>query len=326
MSEDYGIVHYKKFNQGNSISALSAIRDCISAATSGYWEIDGSISLSNLSTQLALKAKSNLSFSFPHSNGNPNDQRIAISAPTSEKLEFAYAPDGWGVVSSFNNLNSTSQTWTGFRPITANNTKNIENTSKIVYVVQYRDNNATTPYPASTLAILLGNSDNNVMDWCAYAGRGITVQNPSDFSLGLFGDCLLVGAAVFSGAGMMTGGSTPVSSVVRTGNNTWHYTSTTQFDADQIKNINDIRRVVPYEIHALNGRAIPTVDTAIKFGLVGLTKYIRKSPFLYNQGKLKSKTAGSNQIWNPVSNIVPSATTGPVNNQYILWGPENLVS
>lgn len=325
MSEDYGIVHYKKFSQGNSISALNAIRDCIVAAADGYWEIDGSISLSNLNTQLALKAKNNPSLSsFPFPHGNPNDQRIAIKATGTDKLELAYAPDGWGTISNFDSLTSTTKTWTRFKSITGS-TAGISNVPTTAYVVQYRDNNITTPYPASTLAVILGNVDIGTMQWCAYAGRGITVQNPSDFNLGLFGDCLLIGTAVFTGAGVMSGTSAlPDSSIVRTGNNCWHYANGTGFEANHIGDIGDIKRVLPFQISCSNGRAIPTVDATIKFGVVGLTKYLRKARFLYTQGNLKSKTTNSKQQWKPVS----TNTTGntPVNNQYILWGPENLVT
>lgn len=326
MSEDYGIVHYKKFNQNNSASALNAIRNCIVAATDGYWEIDGDISLTNPNTQLALKAKNNPSLSsFSFFGGNPNDQRIAIKASTLEKLELAYAPDGWGIISNFDFLTSTTQTWTKFKSITGS-TEGIGNVPTTVYVVQYRDNNITTPYPASTLAVILGNVDNGTMSWCAYAGRGITVQNPSDFNLGLFGDCLLIGGTIFTAIGALLGKSTlPDSSIVRTGNNCWHFTSSNQFGSAEIADIGDIRRVLPYEITGLGGRAIPTNNDTIKFGVVGLTKYLRKARFLYDQGNLRSKTTNSKQQWKAVSRNVKSPTTSPTNGQYILWGPENLV-
>lgn len=330
MSEDYGIIHYKNFNQGDASSALITIRECINAAISSgeyYWEIDNSIVLSDPDVQLALKAKNNPSLSsFPFSHGNPNDQRIAIRALSVGKLQIAYAPDGWGGISNFNSLDSTTKTWTGFRSITGKNTE-ILNLPTTVWVVQYRDSSITTSYPASTIAIVLGNSV-KTLEYCAYAGRGITVQNPSDFNLGLCGDCLLTGVADFLlKEGLLLNSLSPSSdsSIARVGIDSWNYIGVNEFSTSQVSDIilntKTIRRMFPYQINGYY-QSTKSISNST-FGIIGTTKHLRKSLVLNSLGDVISSTLGSKQKWKYIANNSSDPRFG---SMYILWGPENQVT
>jgi len=343
MSEDYGIVHYKNFNgTGNASNLLTLIRDCIVNAQSTndyYWEIDNDIS-TNPTTQLALRARQQ-NFAAPPSNGNPNNQRIAIRAvPGTARLEFAYAPEGWGLSSptSFDNLSTTPNTWTNFKNITGGTVKNgyipeIGANNRTVWVVQYRRSGL---YPASTLTFLIGNSATDQFNWGAHIGRGILPDNSSDFDLGLFGDCMMIGRISTGQSGWIYSNTSNTdyrqnSSILRTGLTSWHYSLIVDDPITQnrlllLNRIENKFKMLPYIVSGLS-RMFPTFLSAgaaapSACGIVGNLSYIRCGKVENNTVQIaRSKTILSKQQWKPIKTNATTATAA----QYILWGPENLV-
>jgi hypothetical protein len=323
MAEDFGIVHYKSFTPNDAFSAVSAIAACIAAATGGYWEVDSSITVA--SGELALKAKSQ-TFSPPPTLGDPNNQRIAIRAQAGQILQIAYAPDGWDSgTADFTDIAATStKPWSDFRNITGS-ASGFGALSNTVWLVQYRDELATvSPYPGSTLTILLGNSSNYL--YGCHAGRGLSMDNRSDPQLDLHGDCLLVGQpsdhlvnnSWLRGDNAVGGVN---ASIVKSGATWFNYCRITDDPTAAMKNpVGGFRRMVPYNVHGF-GRAIPTPrDATTHCGILGQMKYIREAPVATSIIQIQRSVTDLNQRW---KSMIWDATT--TRDQVILWGPETEV-
>lgn len=321
MAEDYGIVHYKSFTAGDSTAAASAISAVITAATSGYWEIDPDISVA--SGEVALRATEQ-TFSPVPSPDNPNNQRIAIRAQASGVLQFAYAPSGWDAgTTTFAEIVATSTAvWTGFRNITGTTT-GFGATPSVVWVAQYRDElTASSPYPASTMTVLVGTTSTFL--YGAHVGRGVAMDNTSDYTELLYGDCLLVGQPIdiatnFSWLrGDALQGSVNAA-IVRSGSTWWSYARVADdLTAANLADVGGAKRLVPYAMYGF-GNAKPLNNNTTHAGILGQLKYIRESNILLPFSSALASSTSVNQRWKP---MVYDATN---RSQYVLWGPETEV-
>lgn len=313
MAEDFAIVHTKAIANSNSETIVNAVVSCINAATSGYWEVDTSVTVS--SGQAALKAK-------PQGYGNADSQRIAIRSQASGVVQFGYAPSGWSVTSLDQLDTSPPAAWSGWRNITGTAT-GVTGTTR-VWVAQYRDEYSLTRLnPASSMTVLVGTAV--LLSAGAHVGRVIALDNDDDEMLGLYGDALMVGAlsdhAVTSSWLRGNNASNPANaSVIRTGNTWWHYTRVA--DDPTVPALADVggkRRLVPYCIYG-HGRAKPFPDAVTPAGIMGQCKYIREHRQALGFAQRLRSTSSSDQVWRPA--VIAS---GGTSNQFILWGSETEV-
>jgi hypothetical protein len=314
MAEDYGIVTTKAASASTGTAIIAAIRDCIIGAPTSYWAEDSSITVTE--EQIALKATS-------QGFGDADEQQILIRHTGSGVVQVGYAPEGGLPPNAADIDTSPPSVWTGMRNITGT-TAGIGASITRVWVVQYRDQLASGPNPASSITILLGTA--TAWLWAFHTGRIIATDNQNDPDIGIFGDGLLTGVpreTYVAGSwihGTQTSNPTHAP-IIRTGETWWSFARVAdQLTAASLSDVAGQRRLVPYCFHGF-GRAIPSpADNTTMAGIIGQAKYVRlHRTALAFGGTLRSQTPDSEQVWRA---SVYDATDRA---QYVLWGPETEV-
>jgi hypothetical protein len=310
MAEDSAVVHTKSFTAGDSTEAAQAIASCIVAAgVDGYWELDDAIT--PVPGQVALR---------PTAQGFDSDsQRIGIRAQASGVLQFGYAPEGWGAITSFAELDATPPAvWSGWRNITGTATGMGASIVR-VWVAQYRDQlGPDAPNPASSIAVIAGTA--STWNHGAHVGRVIATDNASDPTNEIYGDAVLVGTPL-SDTGLVNGwlrgsqqNNPDNASVIRTGETWWSFTRVAEpLAAASLLDAGGSYRVVPYSLHGF-GKALPApASNTIHAGRIGHSKYIRRHKNTLVFGAFLQSSTSTEQRW---QSVLPSTAE---TDQVILW-------
>lgn len=334
--EDYGIV-YKATASPTPTSIVSKLKDIFNSTVpsfvTSYWERDTSV---NVADYLLIKAKYQdwgaLGKPLPAGLDDPNLQQILFHA-TAQNIYITYAPTG-----GINGINYAS-TWTpgftvgvpgvlttGRRPITGYALSDLDSTriTGQFYLVEYRDQNRRTNWPASAILLAFQSSDKPTR-WLvgAHVGNILLPDNRNDalstaqYGYKLTGDGIMVGAMTdYDGSTSLTSdgmhswvrseySANPAlaneKTAFRIGNAWYNFDTipvgtTADLDHREFNNainskLNGSRRMLPYNFY---------YSTNPGTFHLGTTKYLR---FTNTQFKvdsptiMESLTTGSQQAW-----------------------------